>query len=142
MKKIAAVSLLLAEATLLTNVHTVYAADAGSQQLEEVVVVAQRRAQSVLDVPISVSVFDASLIELKNIQSAKDYLVLTPNVSFREGGRNGAREIIIAIRGISDIKGGEKISIQSAFATYFDEFSLGNLASGQANPPVYDVQSV
>ncbi len=110
--------------------------------MEEVIVTAQRREQSILDVPVSATVFSADLIEKANFREAKDYLVLTPNVSFRTSGRNGAREIVISIRGISDVKGGEKVTTQSAFSTYFDEFSVGTLAGGQANPPIYDVEGV
>ncbi|MDA5193861.1 TonB-dependent receptor [Govanella unica] len=111
-------------------------------QIEEITVVAQRREQSILDVPVSVTLFSAESIEKQNIQSAKDYLQQTPNVSYQVGGRNGSREIVIAIRGISDIKNAEKIDTSSAFSTYVDEFSQGTLASGQANPPTYDIERI
>jgi len=117
-------------------------ADEDIMQLEEIVVNAQRREQTILDVPVSATVFSASQLEKHNIKDAKAYLLQTPNVTFQQSGRNGAREIVIAIRGISDVKGGEKVNTTSAFATYFDEFSVGTLASGQANPPVYDVESI
>ncbi len=117
-------------------------ADDNEFELEEIIVNAQRREQTILDVPVSASVFSADQLEKHNIKDAKAYLLQTPNVTFQQSGRNGAREIVIAIRGISDVKGGEKVSTSSAFATYFDEFSVGTLASGQANPPVYDVESV
>ena len=47
--------------------------------LEEVVVTAQRREQSAMDVPISVMVFDAKIIEQNNMKGAADYLMMTPN---------------------------------------------------------------
>ena len=77
-------------------------------QLEEIIVTGQRREQSILDVPVSATVFSADKIDKENITDAKGYLAQTPNVSFQQGGRNGQREIIISIRGISDIKGSEK----------------------------------
>lgn len=111
-------------------------------QLAEITVTAERRVESIADVPVSVSVFNSDVIEQAHIQNAQDFLSMTPNVSFQQGGRNGAREIIVSIRGISDIKSGEKIATESAFATYVDEFSVGTLASGQANPSTYDVDTI
>ncbi len=111
-------------------------------QLEEIIVHGQRKAQSILDVPVSASIFSAEKMETENITDAKGYLLQTPNVTFQQGGRNGQREIVIAIRGISDVKGGEKVNQTSAFATYFDDFGLSTLATGQPNPSVYDAQTV
>lgn len=108
----------------------------------DIVVTAQRKSQTILDVPVSATVFSSETLEERNYDDAKDFLLQTPNVSFQQGGRNGAREIIISIRGISDLKGSEKVLTQSPFATYVDEFSAGTLASGQANPNIYDLEAV
>lgn len=116
--------------------------DGATARDDVIVVTAQRREQTVLDVPVSATVFSAKKIEEGNFDDAKDYLLQTPNVSFQQGGRNGAREIVISIRGISDLKGSEKVLTQSAFATYVDDFSAGTLAQGQANPDIYDVEAV
>lgn len=110
--------------------------------LEEVVVTAQRREQSLMDVPISVMVFNAETIEQNNMKGAADYLLMTPNVNFREDGRGGQGSINIAIRGISDLSGGERVQATQAMGFYWDEFSVATIASGTANPPIYDVQAV
>ena len=115
---------------------------ANLSETETIVVTAQRRLQTILDVPVSATVFSAEKMEEANFKDAKDYLLQTPNVSFQQGGRNGAREIVISIRGISDLKGSEKVLTQSAFATYIDDFAAGTLASGQSNPDIYDVEAV
>ena len=107
-----------------------------------IIVTAQRRVQTILEVPVSATVLTGEALAENNSQSALDYLKETPNVSFSQGGRNGAREIVISIRGISDLKGGEKVSTQSAFTTFVDEFSVGTLASSQANPNIYDIEAV
>lgn len=121
--------------------------DAASKQAKDardtdIVVTAQRRLQTILDVPVSATVFSSETLDERNYDDAKDFLLQTPNVSFQQGGRNGAREIIISIRGVSDLKGSEKVLTQSPFATYVDEFSAGTLASGQANPNIYDLEAV
>ncbi|WP_138379550.1 TonB-dependent receptor [Luteithermobacter gelatinilyticus] len=113
-----------------------------SIKFDEIVVTAQRRAQSYLDVPASVSVIDSTTLQQNNVNGAADYLTLTPNVSFREGGRGGSRNIQIAIRGISDLRSGERVSANTAFGIYWDEFSVATAASGTANPPIYDVEAV
>ena len=54
--------------------------------LEEVVVTAQRREQSLQEVPVSVTAFSGATIERANIRSARDYFALTPNVAFTDDG--------------------------------------------------------
>jgi len=110
--------------------------------LEEVIVTAQRREQSTMDVPISVMVFSAETIEQNNMKGAANYLLMTPNVNFREDGRGGHGSINIAIRGISDLAGGERVQATQAMGFYWDEFSVATIASGTANPPVYDVEAI
>ena len=68
-----------------------------SQVLEEIVVTAQRREQSLQDVPISVSVLSGIEIETQNIKEAQDYLSLIPNVSFSEEGQRGERQFVASI---------------------------------------------
>ena len=113
-----------------------------SGYLEEVIVTAQRREQSTMDVPISVMVFTQETIEQNNMKGAADYLLLTPNVNFREDGRGGHGSINIAIRGISDLAAGERVQATQALGFYWDEFSVATIASGTANPPIYDIESV
>ncbi len=50
--------------------------------IEEVVVTAQRRAESLQDVPLSVSAFDAAALERNQIESFTDVQLSTPNLSF------------------------------------------------------------
>jgi iron complex outermembrane receptor protein len=110
--------------------------------LEEVIVTAQRREQSAMDVPISVMVFDHEIISQNNMKGAADYLIMTPNVNFREDGRGGHNSINIAIRGISDLSGGERVQATQALGFYWDEFSVATVANGTANPPLYDIEAV
>lgn len=125
-----------------TPVWAQEAEEARATDSDTIVVTAQRKLQTILDVPVSATVFSAEKLEEANFDDAKDYLLQTPNVSFQQGGRNGAREIVISIRGISDLKSSEKVLTQSAFATYIDDFAAGTLASGQSNPDIYDVEAV
>lgn len=110
--------------------------------LEEVVVTAQKREQSLQDVPISISAFGAEQIDQANMKGATDYLQSTPNVSFTEVSGQGPKGLNISIRGISDLQNAERVSATSAFGVYVDEFSVGTAARGTPNPPLYDIERI
>ncbi|MGH8239548.1 MAG: TonB-dependent receptor, partial [Steroidobacteraceae bacterium] len=91
--------------------------------LEEITVTAQRRMESVRDVPISISVFSGEMIENNRIETLQDYLELTPNVSFESEGTPATFEL--GIRGVSNLGGASNV-----FGIYVDEF---NVAPGVAS---------
>jgi outer membrane receptor protein involved in Fe transport len=66
-------------------------------QLEEVTVTAQRRSESLQEVPISVTAFDASALEAKQITTVADLRYTAPNVSYSKGNFTGSN---FKIRGI------------------------------------------
>ena len=74
-----------------------------SNELEEVVVTARKRAEAQMDVPISITAFTAESLSRLNIRSFTDYATKTPNLSFSYGtaelGFAGTRSV--AIRGIA-----------------------------------------
>lgn len=113
--------------------------------LEEVVVSAQRRDQSLQDVPISITVFDSATIEQNSWTGARDYIEATPNVFFSENDSQGTKNGDISIRGISDLTSGSNerlIQTRPAVGIYVDDFSVGSIASGSANPPLNDVERI
>ncbi|MDO6710641.1 TonB-dependent receptor [Aliiglaciecola sp. 2_MG-2023] len=110
-------------------------------QVERVTVTSQRRVQSELDVPISVSVFTAADLEKGNITEASEYLSLTPNVGFSEDGEGGSRSINIAIRGVSNIVL-DGIASANSIGYYIDELSVGSVAQGTINPQMLDMSQV
>lgn len=109
--------------------------------LSEIVVTAQRRAQSLQDVPISVTAFDAESLARSNIASAADYLKRTPNVSFQDDGQTGNRGVSISIRGVSDIKSLDN-SVINSVGVYLDEFSVASVSNGTVNPQLQDVERI
>lgn len=70
---------------------------------EEITVTAQKREQSVIDVPISMSVFGARDLEQRRVQKIEDVLLVTPGVQYAE-----TSDFLktISIRGINDSAGG------------------------------------
>ncbi|MEM1113344.1 MAG: TonB-dependent receptor [Pseudomonadota bacterium] len=99
--------------------------------LEEVVVTAQRRTQSLQDVPISANVFDAATIERQNIENLADYLDLTPNIAAVNTGNRLRNEV--GLRGISNIGGA-----QNVVGFYVDEFNVAPVSENAT----YDQQLI
>jgi len=67
-------------------------------EIEEIIVTAQRRVESLQEVPISVSVVDSDFIDGARIRQVTDVIDYTPGLS---GGSTGLIEPKYAIRGIS-----------------------------------------
>ncbi len=109
--------------------------------LEEVVVTAQRREQSLQEVPVSVTAFTGAQIEQTNIRSARDYFALTPNVGFTDDGQSGSKGVGIAIRGVGNLVSGENATVNS-IGIYLDGFSVASVPNQVANPSVPDMQSI
>jgi iron complex outermembrane receptor protein len=136
--------LCIAAATLATITPVFAHADApgaSSGGLEEVIVTAQRREESSQDVPISLTTFTEMDLERSDINFAKDYLQLTPNVSYAQDGQTGVNSIRISIRGISNISLQDR-AVPNSIGYYIDEFNVGTVAQGTINPNLLDVDRV
>ncbi|ROS04609.1 iron complex outermembrane receptor protein [Sinobacterium caligoides] len=70
--------------------------------LEEVVVTAQKRAESLHDTPISISAFTESDLENYDIKEVQDISNTTPNVRFSKSGGGSGGNVLLNIRGIAE----------------------------------------
>ncbi len=68
--------------------------------IEEIVVTAQRTAQSLQDVPIAVTAFSAEMLQRQQIQNSSDLQLTLPNITFTKGNFTGSS---FTIRGIGDL---------------------------------------
>ena len=102
--------------------------------LEEIIVTAQKREQSVQDVPIAVSVLDAGKIESAHAVGLEGLQALIPSVSFRKGNTN--RNSAVVIRGIGTIS--FSTAAEPSVSTVVDGVVLGR--SGQAFTDLYDLE--
>ncbi len=127
----------MASATLAQN----DAATGRELILEEVVVTAQRREQSLQEVPISVTAFSAETLQKNNITEARDYLSVAPNVGFSDDGGSGSRSINISIRGVSNVGLGE-VSTANSIGFYIDELNVGSVSNGTINPQLQDMERI
>ena len=74
---------------------------AAAGQLEEITVTAQKRSESVQNVPMSITTFGAVALEQKDINSFFDYATKVPNLAFAPTGDGVGTARTISIRGIS-----------------------------------------
>ncbi|MBS0417768.1 MAG: TonB-dependent receptor [Proteobacteria bacterium] len=110
-------------------------ADAAGDQLQEVVVTAQKREQRLKDVPISIVAVGADELKDRQITSMEDLPNAVPGLGYTSAGNSH----YIEIRGISDIVGSS-----SLIGIYIDDtdVTLGGAATVQANPITYDLERV
>src|SRR5215471_16680633 len=94
--------------------------------LEEVIVTAQRRAEPLLDVPVSISVISAADIERLHATHLRDLEAAAPGFTIKPGGSPGQGEIVL--RGLSTFAGG------AAVATLIDDASVGSSTSWADGP--------
>ncbi len=100
-----------------------------------IVVTAQRRTESLQDVPIAVSAFDAAALEKQQIENSSDLQLTLPNVTFTKGNFTGSS---FTIRGIGDLCVG--VSCDSATAIHLDGTPL--LATRLFETEFFDLQRI
>src|SRR5690606_3899293 len=94
-------------------------------QLEEVVVTARRRQESLQEAPVATTALDAESLELRSIMEVKDLSSLAPNLQINETPRGGSIGSV-TLRGQQNIN--QFISNDPAVGIYFDEVYLGRSA--------------
>jgi outer membrane receptor protein involved in Fe transport len=109
-----------------------YAQDQGAV-LEEIIVTAQKRAQSLQDVPISVSVIAGDKIQEAGIDNLDDLALYVPNLSKGESGAGS----ILQIRGIGT---GSNQAFDQSVVMYMDDLSLSR--GPLARMPLMDLERV
>ncbi|WP_184199173.1 TonB-dependent receptor [Polymorphobacter multimanifer] len=87
--------------------------------IEEIVVTAQRTAQSLQDVPIAVSAFSAEALQRQQINNPLDIQLTLPNITFTKGNFTGSS---FTIRGIGDLCVG--VTCDSATAIHVEGMPL------------------
>lgn len=104
-------------------------------QLEEVIVTAQKREQSLLEVPISVSVFSSEFVMESRIESLTDLKWYAPGLS---GEDLGSVTGTYAIRGISSNT--FNVGSEPSVGVFIDDIYTGQNTSASAG--IFDVERV
>ena len=114
-------------AALSTHAGAALAAEAAAPSLglEEIVVTAQRRNESIQNVPITIQAITGDQLKQLNVQTFDDVIKLLPNVTF---GSNGPGQGNIFMRGLSaGFAGGQSSAAVAPFpnvATYLDDQAM------------------
>ena len=109
------------------------AQDNDSPMLEEIIVTAQKREQSLADVPISVAVIDEEHLKEQAIEKMADLQFSVPNFTMAESGIGTN----VFIRGIGS---GNNQGFEQSVGVYVDGIHHGR--AQQARAPFFDLQRV
>ena len=125
-------SFLIAPLAFAIQCVPVHADDAGLE-LEEIVVTAQRRAESILEVPISMAVETGVTLEKKGIATLEGLSLQTPSLITQDGGRVSS----VAMRGLGS-PGLD--TVESSVGIYIDEVYFGR--SRLSRNPMFDMDRI
>jgi outer membrane receptor protein involved in Fe transport len=116
------------------------AQQAATDAPNEIVVTAQKREESVQQVPISIQALSAAKMEQHQVASFDDYAKLLPSVSFQSYGPGQSQIYFRGVTSGSDYNGAFGGS-QPTSALYLDEMPLTTIG-GAVDLHIYDMQRV
>lgn len=105
----------------------------GALELEEVIVTARRRDESLVEAPYAVTAFTAQVLQDANVQRMEDFIGLTPNVTLATS--QGIGTSFLSIRGLTQVRNGE-----SPVATVVD--GVLQFSGIQFRQELFDLESV
>ena len=130
--------------TSAAHLVTARAAEAGAgvDQIEEVIVTAQRRSENIQNVPIAIQVLTAETLDQLNVATLDDFVRYLPNVTAPSSGPGQSQ---VFMRGLSvgsdGVQSGGSISGFPNVAIYLDEQS-GQLPSRNLDVYTADLERV
>jgi len=122
---------------LSTNIYAQQsgADDPESRTLEEVIITAQKREQTLQEVPVTVSAFSGDFVEDAGVRDIRDIAGLTPNLSIKSRGET---ESTVFIRGIGSLAPG--IGADPAVGIFIDGMTASRGTNSTA--AFFDVERV
>ena len=127
--------------SLLAAMSVAYAQEA-TNQLEEIVVTAQKRTESLQDVPLSIQALGSERLEQLGVQNFAGYAQMLPSLSFQNGGQNGGPGFSRAyMRGVASGGDGNHSGSQPSVGTYLDEQPV-TMIQGSVDIHIYDIERV
>jgi outer membrane receptor protein involved in Fe transport len=115
---------------------------APTNQLEEIVVTAQKRAESLQDVPLSIQALGTEKLEQLGVQNFGDYALFMPSLTFQNGGQSGGPGFSRAyIRGVASGADFNHSGSLPTVGTYLDEQPVTTIL-GALDVHIYDIERV
>ena len=103
------------------------------EEVEEIIVTAQKRAQSLEDVPLSISVIEGDRLEQRDIRNLEELSTTTPNIKIAQGGQADQ----LQIRGVGS---GFNPGFEQAVGTFVD--GLYRSRSRAVRASLFDLERV
>jgi len=116
------------------------AAAAPAGQIEEIVVTAQKRAENMQTVPVSIQAFSGKKLDQLNVTEFADYAKFLPSIVYQTIAPN---QTTVYMRGIATAGGqdGNHSASQPLVGIYFDEQPTTTIL-GQLDIHLYDIQRI
>jgi len=127
----------LASAALLAAMSSAYG-QTTSGGLEEIVVTAQKRQESLQDVPLAIQAIGSERLDELNVTKFDDYVRYLPSVSYQTLGPGGAR---IYMRGVASGGDGNHSASSPSVGVYLDEQPITTI-TGPLDLHMYDIERV
>ncbi|MBV8146549.1 MAG: TonB-dependent receptor, partial [Gammaproteobacteria bacterium] len=127
-------------------IHPAYAQEqSASGGLQEVVVTATKRSESLQDVPLSITAIGTEQLQNLNIHSQDDYVKFLPSVTIEKsgsgGGANGPGFGQVTMRGVTADAGQNHSASTPTVGTYLDEQPITTI-QGAMDVHLYDIERV
>ncbi|MBA3810493.1 MAG: TonB-dependent receptor [Caulobacteraceae bacterium] len=116
-------------------------ARAGPATVGEIVVTAQKRAENLQSVPISIQAFTTQKLEQLRVKSFEDYVKLLPSVSTTTGSTGIPGNSSVSFRGIATDGGLYLSGTLPTVGTYLDEQPISTI-TGAPDIHIYDIARV
>jgi iron complex outermembrane recepter protein len=123
---------------MLAGAGVAHAQQSDEAGLEEVVVTAQKREQSLQDVPLSIQAIGQKQLEELKVDDFSDYVKYLPNVSYQSGGPGFARPYM---RGVASGENANHSGPLPSVGVYLDEQPITTI-QGPLDVQVYDIARV
>ena len=134
----ASLLVLAAPALAQTTAAAAAAADTGGAGLEEIIVSAQKRDESLQSVPISITAFSTKKLEQLNVQSFADYVKFIPSLSYTYAGPGFSK---VYFRGVASGGDGNHSASLPSVGTYLDEQPVTTI-QGALDIHIYDIARI
>ena len=111
-----------------------------AQELEEIVVVARKREESLQEVPISITTFSEEDLEVQGIESLEDIARQTAGIIFDKGF--GPQDVRVVMRGLSPTRGRPNVAVLLDDVDISGEAIRTAGSSLTVNPRLIDVERI
>jgi outer membrane receptor protein involved in Fe transport len=110
--------------------------------LEEIIVTAQKREESLQNVPVSIQAIGTERLQQLNISSYADYAAFLPSLSYQNGGQAGGPGFSRSfMRGVASGETANHSGPAPSVGTYLDEQPI-TMISGAVDVHIYDIARV